>query len=217
MWGGELVVRNTKLFEREAERLRSEHAGAWMAIAQAELFGPFDSFQEAVDAVEDRDPGTHHAYVFRPGVDDSDREVGVAPTVGAAVRNRVGSPLLDRADVELATGATGALLSRGERSLRLEGGGAPQLRIAVGPIAPFEDPTGFTSSGGHVDAVVSPALAEDLVLVSELAKACGARRYFAPGRATLAGGDGERLRRTWCRVRIAELEVEEVGLAVLVE
>src|SRR5690606_27826528 len=103
-------------------------------IAQGDVLGPFDEFELAVNAVERRDPGTFHAYVYRPGVDDVDFA-------------------LDLDTSGIARAFVGAALTR--RLAEASGREIPNqpLWIDLLPIAPFEDVSGFTTDGTNIGGI----------------------------------------------------------------
>ncbi|MEZ5978479.1 MAG: hypothetical protein R3F34_09695 [Planctomycetota bacterium] len=195
-WGGELVVRNQRTYAAQRDTLRAEHAGEWMAIAQGEVLGPFEDFQRAVNAVQRRDPGTFHAFVYRPGLDDEDFAIALDTSDGSHAF--VGGALLGR----LAEASGTAVPTE-------------PIDLELVPLAPIEDVEGFTTEGAAISGFVPSTERFDLALDAATAKRAGARRFYAPAMALVDGAGVDPVRTTWVRARSTTFGLEAVALVVL--
>lgn len=196
--------RNHQVWEEQGARLRMEAKGQWVAIADGAVLGHWDSFDDALAVLQFAQDDRSHAYLYRAGIDDMPLQFSLSPFLSTDPHwSQIGRSLAGKWGLTMA--AAGNIW---ERDGKVAAWGDDNDAQAV-----FSNTvTGKTYQEGIVvsamlqgDITLRPAIAEDLKL----------GEFECPVPATPWGKDEILCRRIPVRVQFPSLEIDSVGMAII--
>ncbi len=186
---------NLETWHTQGERLATEAQGEWVLIVAGEIHGPWPSFEDALPVARELCEGARHAFLYRPGVDDRDREFALSPFSSSDPHwNQVG--IRWRQQWQIGIAASMNLWNREGHSVAW---GDQEARLRLESID--------GKSHHNVRVVASGLFEDELCLAQADARTLGAGVFRVPGRARYAGST-EPCEKLLLRASIPQLEID---------